>query len=133
MSVGVWDPDGKKAAISTVSRDLLDRFCACARDMDESIDLTVLAQHELAGHAGVMKLDPDAWQAAENLSSEDMVCLIRFFTLIEMQVPEWDAGRKSPVIPLVALLKARGEFDADLRKWIKSSTSNRYLPHGSAL
>jgi hypothetical protein len=37
------------------------------------------------------------------------------------------------VIPLVKMLKERGDFDADLRKWIKSNTKNRYLPYGSAI
>ena len=45
----------------------------------------------------------------------------------------WEAGNKSPVIPLVKILKERGDFEADLRKWIKSNTKNRYLPNGSAL
>ena len=133
MSVGVWNPDGEKGNFEPVSNELLDRFCACAGGTDEQVDIESLAQHGLEDQAVVMKLDAAAWQGAETLSTEKVIALIRFFTLVEMQVAGWDAGKSSPVIPLVSILKGRGEFDAGLRKWIKSSTSNRYLPYGSAL
>ena len=80
-----------------------------------------------------MSLGSKAWQLATNLSSADIEPLIRLFTLLERQVPGWDAGNKSPVIPLVKLLKARDDFSPELRKWIKANTENRYLPYGSAL
>ena len=80
-----------------------------------------------------MNQDASAWQSAEDLSADDLVSLVRFFTLVEAGVSGWEAGRKSPVIPLVRFLKARDAFTPELRRWVKSNTDNRYLPYGSAL
>ncbi|MFT7688808.1 MAG: hypothetical protein ACI9FB_004173, partial [Candidatus Azotimanducaceae bacterium] len=33
----------------------------------------------------------------------------------------------------VKVLKKRQLFDAELRKWIKANTENRYLPNGAVL
>jgi hypothetical protein len=55
------------------------------------------------------------------------------FTLAEMHFQGWEAGKQNPVVYLVRMLRARGEFSADLRKWIRANTDNRYLPYGSAL
>ena len=49
------------------------------------------------------------------------------------QLPGWDGGVRSPVIYLVKLMKERGLFTPELRKWIKKNTDNRYLPNGSVL
>ena len=80
-----------------------------------------------------MTSGPSAWEIARALDSESAISLVRLFTLVEDQVSGWEAGNKSPVIWLVKVLKERGDLEADLRKWIKSNTKNRYLPHGSAL
>ena len=52
------------------------------------------------------------------------------FTLGEMQHGSWQAGAKSPVVPLVKVLKQRGKFDPALARWIKDHTTNRFLPYG---
>jgi hypothetical protein len=59
--------------------------------------------------------------------------LIRFFTLAERDWSGWEAGKSSPVIPLVALLKRKQQFEPDFRRWIKQHTDNRYLPNGAVL
>ena len=80
-----------------------------------------------------MTAGPTAWEAAEAKDSETIISLVRLFTLVEEQVSGWEAGSKSPVIPLVKVLRARDDFEVELRKWIKANTKNRYLPNGSAL
>jgi hypothetical protein len=81
----------------------------------------------------MMKLEESEWHLAEPLSAEDLVGLIRFFTLAEMQLQGWEAGSKNPVIYFVRMLKSRGEFPPELRKWVRANTDNRYLPNGAAL
>ncbi|MDA9680137.1 hypothetical protein N9U06_01615, partial [Gammaproteobacteria bacterium] len=81
----------------------------------------------------VMTVGPAAWEGARALDSDTAISLVRLFTLVEEQISGWEAGNKSPVIPLVKILKERGDFEAGLRKWIKSNTKNRYLPYGSAI
>lgn len=132
MSVGVWDPS-KGAESKSVDAATLQRFTALANESSDATSVGDLDEAGVASDSWVMSLGSKAWQLATNLSSADIEQLIRLFTLLERQVPGWDAGNKSPVIPLVKLLKARDDFSPELRKWIKANTENRYLPYGSAL
>jgi hypothetical protein len=36
-------------------------------------------------------------------------------------------------VPLVALLKSRAAYPSELTRWIKTNTSNRFLPYGSLM
>ena len=57
-----------------------------------------------------------------------------FFTLIEMALPEWAAGAKSPVISINKILKSRGhKLEKDMLLWIKQNSDNRFIPNGSPL
>ena len=132
MSVGVWKP-GEGAESRLVDPALLDRFSRLAEGLSGAVDAGMLDAAELASENWVMTAGPKSWEAAETLNSDTIIALVRLFTLVEEQVSGWDAGNKSPVIPLVKILKERGDFEANLRKWIKASTKNRYLPNGSAL
>jgi len=132
MSVGVWKPGGG-AESRVVNPALLDRFLRLANGLSGAVDAGMLDAAELANENWVMKAGPTAWEAARALDSDMAISLVRLFTLVEEQVSGWEAGNKSPVISLAKILKERGDLEADLRKWIKSNTKNRYLPHGSAL
>jgi len=132
MSIGVWKPGGD-AESRVVNAALLDRFMLLAGGLSGKIDASMLEAAELANENWVMTSGPSAWEIARALDSESAISLVRLFTLVEDQVSGWEAGNKSPVIWLVKVLKERGDLEADLRKWIKSNTKNRYLPHGSAL
>lgn len=132
MSVGVWKPSGDDES-RVLSPALLDRFLLLADGISGRIDASMLDAAELANENWVMTSGPSAWEIARELDTESTISLVRLFTLLEDQVSGWEAGNKSPVIWLVKVLKERGDLEADLRKWIKSNTKNRYLPHGSAL
>lgn len=77
------------------------------------------------------------WAQADELNSDDISNLIRFFTLAEMQLPGWEAGKSSPVIYLFKLLRKKTDVDAEalkaLRSWIKTNSDNRYLPNGAVI
>ena len=73
---------------------------------------------------------PGGTTACGELDNTALIKLIRLFTLGEMQHANWQTGAKSPVVPLVKLLKKRGVFDVELGRWIKANTTNRFLPHG---
>lgn len=124
MTIGVWQPRKK----ANLTKPNLERLAA-ALDGDQ----VVLTPDEAAVDVALMQLEPGAWQVADDLDDELIVRLVRFFTLAEMQLAGWEAGKQSPVIPLVKVLKGRGSFDAELRRWIKTHTDNRYLPYGSVL
>lgn len=130
MSVGVWDPSKNKP--ETLDAEQLTRLQGLidALDLEESI--TALPD-DLQGDSWMMHLSTDDWAIADNLDDRQIEHLIRFFTLVERDISGWEAGKTSPVIPLVKLLKQRACFTPEMRKWIKRHTDNRYLPNGSAL
>jgi hypothetical protein len=132
MSVGVWKPGGDVES-RVVDPELLGRFFQLGKELSGALDVVMLDTFELANENWVMTSGPSAWEIARELDTESTISLVRLFTLLEDQVSGWEAGNKSPVIWLVKVLKERGDLEADLRKWIKSNTKNRYLPHGSAL
>ena len=132
MSVGVWKPS-EDAESRVVDAALLGRFVLLAKRLSGALDAGMLVTAELGNENWVMMVGPAAWEGVRELDSDATISLIRLFTLLEEQISGWEAGNKSPVIPLVKMLKERGDFEADLRKWIKSNTKNRYLPYGSAI
>ncbi len=88
---------------------------------------------EIQHLAPLMRCQRDEWSAAaESLNDEQLVCLVRLFTLAEA-LPGWQAGERSPVIGLMAELRSRNAVPADLGAWIRSNTENRFLPWGSLL
>lgn len=129
MSVGVWEP--KKP--TRVEPEKLTQWLEIFRGADPDDLPASLSEDTIQADAVFMKLDESAWQAAEQLEDNELEDLIRFFTLAEMQVPNWQGGETSPVIYLVKVLRARNAFSPGLRKWVKRHTDNRYLPYGPAL
>lgn len=74
------------------------------------------------------------WAAtAVTLTVQDLQALIKVFAKGEKEIPGWEAGAKSPVIPLVRELKKRGAYSPELTTWIKANSENRFLPHGSLM
>lgn len=129
MSVESWDP---KAANSRLSDKEIDRFLAAADRLDEPG--FGLAENEVNDLAPLARHGSADWAAAGvALGDAKVIALIRLFTLAEAEFALWEAGAKSPVVPLAALLKKRGAYPEDLTAWIKAHTSNRFLPYGSLL
>ena len=79
----------------------------------------------------LMKIDHNTWRAAaEPLPDDDLLHLIRFFAVAE-NLPGWEAGADSPVIPLAKILRQRGaRLDKPLLQWLREVNDNRYLPYG---
>lgn len=133
MSLGSWDPDADQAAQNLqIESSTLDRFIG----LSEAQQLEKLEEH-LTGTdsqklSGLMQLDSAAWlSAAQPLSDQDVLHLVRFFTVAE-NLPGWESGANSPVIPLAKTLRKRGvKLDKDLLRWIRSVSDNRYLPYGA--
>jgi hypothetical protein len=129
MTVDSWDPSSG----SELKPLDLERFCRAAAELEA--EQFGLSDHEIARLAPFSRHQGSInWsQLAADLDSDAVVGLIRLFTLAEGMFPAWEAGARSPVVPLVALLKARDAYPPDLTRWIKANTSNRFLPHGSLM
>lgn len=130
MSIEVWDPEAaaKPAALQQEDWQLLLELCRLPPC--EALEQAAGRQHDLAW---LMTLPEEAWQKAEELDTDELTALVRFFTLAEMRFAGWQAGKTSPVIAFARLLRARGAFSKELRLWIKANSDNRYLPYGSVL
>ncbi len=132
MSLGSWDPAADAAAQNIhIEPATLARFIELSEtgkleQLEEVIDGA--ESQELSG---LMKLDASIWtDAAQSLSDEHVLHLIRFFAVAE-NLPGWEAGDKSPVIPLAKSLRKRGvRLEKELLKWLRSVNDNRFLPYG---
>ena len=127
MAIDVWEPQ-KPLSIDEALLQELAGVYRRGETLAEHLD-----EPWVKDKMQLMHQEADAFRAAQNLSDGVLADVIRFFTLAEMQLPGWEAGKKNPVIYLVRILKDRDGFDPELRKWIKTNTDNRYLPYGSAL
>ena len=132
MALGTWDPDAQQAA-ADIHIDLqhLQRFIVWSKNQQLDQLSTLLKGDESQTLSGLMHLDASHWnQVAESHSDDDLLQLIRFFTAAE-NLPGWEAGETSPVIPLAKTLRRRGvKLDKELLRWIRSANNNRYLPYG---
>ncbi|WP_066962315.1 hypothetical protein [Microbulbifer sp. Q7] len=136
MSVGAWEPENQ--ASNDQSRTEIDRVLlakiihALGEESGEnapdlkSIDQDIQLAHWLAGVPAAQWLAEAAhWNEAQ------LWALIRFFTLAEMQLPEWRGGAESPVIPLAKSLRQRkAPLQREQLLWIREHSDNRYLPYG---
>ena len=128
MTVDTFDPG---AMAQPIDAGMAAALCASASEsQDNQLHLSSTADVQrfapLASHA--------AWsELADSLSNEKITALIKIFTLGEMQFASWASGDKSPVVPLVKMLKQRGEYSAEMTRWIKDNSTNRFLPHGNLL
>ncbi|MEE8077882.1 MAG: hypothetical protein V3T18_02705, partial [Pseudomonadales bacterium] len=128
MAVEGWEPPA-----TGLKADMVAQFIAAAAQL-EAPEFG-LAADEVARLAAFARQTPatDWGSAAENLTSGQVVSLIRLFTLAETRFANWEAGANSPVVVLARLLKTRDAYPADLTGWIKANTENRFLPYGSLL
>lgn len=126
MTVGTFDPN---ASSSTVDAQLIERACGVASHVTSEIDLSseeIQSLSVLATYGGWAEWLPE-------LSDQQVEDLVRLFTLGEMQYPAWAADDKSPVVIFVKALKQRGVDTVELKRWIKTNTTNKFLPHGSLM
>jgi hypothetical protein len=134
VTTGTWEPDGP--ALPDAADLAVAAACWRAHGSDEP-DLQVLAaaldvplRDRLRGamQAPACTLA----DALAELSAEDAADLARLLTVLEA-VPGFEAGARSPVVPLMKGLRPQldREAYAELVRWIRAHTENRFLPHGS--
>ena len=127
MSIDVWEPKDEFA----IELDLLLKISEAFRA--GRLDNDFFSECFIKENVQLMKQARESYEKVNSFPDDVIIDLIQFFTLAEMAYPEWGAGEKSPVIYLVKILKSRGVFCVELRKWIKNNSDNRYLPYGSVL
>ena len=127
MSIDVWEPKEK----SLISRNLLYQISDAFRV--NRLDSDFFSEDFIKDNADLMQQSQESFDIVNSFPDDVIIDLIKFFTVAEMTFSGWKAGKKSPVIYLVKILKGRAVFCDELRKWIKNNSDNRYLPYGSVL
>jgi 3-deoxy-D-arabino-heptulosonate 7-phosphate (DAHP) synthase class II len=132
MNTKIWDPENKKK--SNIDNSLLDQFIQIVRNCEESNIKNHLTDVE-KNKFYILRLSDDIWlQSLNDFDNAELLDLIKFFTLIEMQLDDWISGENSPVIKINKILKKRGiKLDQQMLLWIKKNSSNRYIPNGKIL
>ena len=127
VDVGVWQPDEVPLNAATLAR-----LAAVADLLDEPT--LGLSEQEVVRFAVLMQYRSDDWSPLlTNETDAQLIRLVKVFTVSEMRLPGWEAGARSPVIRIAAELRRRNAYPKELTAWIKTHTTNRYLPHGSLL
>ena len=133
MSFNSFDPQqfDPSQASAELDNALVEQSIMAANAQDDGAQLRLTAD-EVA--ALVPAITHAGWSTvAQDLSTQDLVALIRLFTLGEGQFSSWQAGAKSAVIKLAGVMKARKEMTPELTAWIKANTDNRFLPYGDLM
>jgi hypothetical protein len=132
MSLGSWDPDADVAADNiALENATLEKLAELSRAGQLDSLEEQLAPDERQRLAGLMSIESEQWLvAAQELSDEQLLHLIRFFAVAE-NLPGWEAGDRSPVIPLAKTLRKRGQrLDKELLLWLREVNENKFLPYG---
>ena len=126
--VGAWEPP------TELAEDHARALDESVRDLTPESDVLRPDDAVAARLREVVSAQPDtrADLFAER-SSEQLVGWLRVLTLAEEAVPGCAAGAKSPVIQIARLLRERGDYPVALTAWIRSVSSNRFLPYGSLM
>ena len=131
MSVGAWEPDNQENERSRehIDRTLLEKI---VRSMEGDVNSVTSLTPEIIEANWLAGLPAQQWLDEAKLLNDDQVwALIRFFTLAEMQLADWQGGAESPVIPLAKSLRQRkSPLNRDQLMWIRQHSDNRYLPYG---
>ena len=132
MTTKVWEPENKKE--STIDNGLLDKFIQIIRNCEAGNIKRYLTDVE-KNKFYILRLSDEIWlQSLNDFDNSELLDLIKFFTLVEMQLDDWISGENSPVIKINKILKKRGiKLDHEMLLWIKKNSSNRYIPNGKIL
>ncbi len=131
MSIGSWTPESEVQQLA-IDRDFLRR-CINLSEQEQLADLgQQLSTEEQQRYAPLMMVERAKWdEAIADFSDDELLHLIRFFTLAEAQLSGWEAGNESPVIWINKALRRRGgRLSKEMLLWIKANSDNQYLPNG---
>ena len=142
--VGIWDGDAEAGlAIDAALLRALLAFCLQSDAMGQgdgnpALDANQLQQRMPAAEqtrlSALMRRDLADWKTPlSTLSDAELIALVRFFALAEVELPGWEAGKRSPAIACARVLRARGSYPGELTRWLRKHSSNRFLPYGSLL
>lgn len=131
MSIGSWTPENEIATLS-VDEAWLRRCLAVSEEGGLDNLAAQFDEDEQQQYAPVMRMTQEQWQLAlDGFGEQELLALMRFFTLAEMQLSGWEAGDRSPVIWINRELRSRGhKLERDMLIWLRENSDNRFIPNG---
>ena len=123
--VGTWQPAPDE--IGDAHLQALER----AANADDAFDVSEPDANLLRE---VMAANLDHWrELVESASSEALLKWLRATVLAEARLTGCERGAKSPAILIARTLRDRNAYPKDITAWIRSISTNRFLPYGSLL
>lgn len=131
MSVGNWNPDNQQTD-RTIDPAWLARCVTLSGDSELAKLPEPFTDQETQYYSALMRQPAEVWMAAvDDLENDELVALIRFFTVAEKRISGWEAGASSPAIWINRVLKRRGgRLSTEQLRWIREHTDNRFIPNG---
>lgn len=123
MAIATWSPD--QGSDNELDIEILESLAA---QYTETCEINELFADQDYWQSMMKHKD---WRAANALSDEALWHLCILFTRLEAENSAFASGDGNPAIALFKILKKRKATPgADRVRWLKSLTSNRYIPHG---
>jgi hypothetical protein len=131
MAIGSWTPEVEKNTLQIDPQWLQRCIDICRQNKLDDLPAP-FSESEQEKYAVFMRVSPQQWQSSVNdLSNDELIELIQFFTRAEKLISGWDAGKESPAIWIHKVLRQRGEkLSRDMLLWIRANTDNRFIPNG---
>ena len=122
--VGAWEPPAR----------LGDEHARTLDAAETDGDRLVVDEDAASRLREVVNAGAKDWRAFfGDRSSDCLIAWLRVLTLADASVAGCDVGAKSPVIVMARMLRERGDYPSELTAWIKTVSSNRFLPYGSLM
>jgi len=106
-----------------VDKNLIDKLIEIGKKEDFAALETLFSPEEVERKSNIMRQDFQPWyDIADSLTEEEIVALMKTFTIAEKTLKGWKAGSVSPVIWLGIKLKERKFEHLDkIREWVKNN------------
>ncbi|WP_119396339.1 hypothetical protein [Salinibius halmophilus] len=123
MAIATWDPNQQSNDEITV-----EQLNNLAAQYSEDCDISAIFADQDYWQAIMQRKD---WRLANDLSNEALWHLVIMFTRLEAENSAFTTGDGNPAIAFFKILKKRKATpDSEQVRWLKSLTSNRFIPHG---
>lgn len=131
--VDTWQPSLSNNTIP--DQKLVDFSALIKSQEDAKQNMKELSNEDIKLVESLLNVPKAAWiEAIAELTNEQVINLCIFFTLGEMEFPNWAFTSKNPTIYFIKHLKSQNAApEKDFIRWLKKQTDNRYIPYGAAL
>ena len=102
-------------------------------DLERKIAFADIRAAGLENESWGMSKEIEYWPELVSMELDELELLARLFTILERDLSGWEGGKFCPVIYIVKELRKRGGSIVELKRWIRTHSTNRYLPYGSVI